>query len=143
VIFDVLAPDGIGERADLTTTPPARTLTTPGATTALNNAERVEVQLLHKTGHILRPALIASIIAKACATTIAVRSNPDRDWSDAAFLLSLVSDPIASARNLSSGDRRRLRRLTPLLADDHPAWKPLGRERRRIGVATLEFILDS
>jgi len=30
VVFDVLAPDNVGERADLTTSPPARTVSAPG-----------------------------------------------------------------------------------------------------------------
>lgn len=143
VIFDVLAPDGIGQRADLTTTPPARTLSAPGTTAVLNSAELVEVLLRNRVGHVRRPSLLASVIAKASATTIAVRVNQERDWTDAAFLLSLIPDPITAARGLASHDRRRIRRLAPLLDETHLAWRPLSRERRQLGRTALEFMLDT
>lgn len=143
VIFDVLAPDGIGQRADLTTTPPARTLSAPGTTAVLNSAELVEVLLRNRVGHVRRPSLLASVIAKASATTIAVRVNQERDWTDAAFPLSLIPDPITAARGLASHDRRRIRRLAPLLDETHLAWRPLSRERRQLGRTALEFMLDT
>lgn len=45
VAVDVLAPDGLGARADLTTIPPARTIAVPGGTQALRRTELVEVRL--------------------------------------------------------------------------------------------------
>jgi hypothetical protein len=98
VIFDVLAPDGIRERADLTTTPPARTLSAPGTTAVLNSAGPVEVLLRDRYGQVRRPALLAAVIAKAsAATTIAVRADQERGWTDAAFLLSLIPDGCSSS----------------------------------------------
>ena len=88
-----------------------------------------------------RPALLAAIAMKAAVTRIPARSNPDRDWQDAAFLLSLVTDPIAAAQSLSQAERRRLRTLTALSDTDHPAWRSLGLERARLGQATLDFLL--
>jgi hypothetical protein len=43
VAFDILAPDNMGERADLTTSPPARTVSAPGTRVALDSAQRIEV----------------------------------------------------------------------------------------------------
>jgi len=60
---------------------------------------------------------------------------------DVAFLLSFVPDPMAAAAEISSGQRRRLRPLRPLLDEKHSVWRPLG-ERGRIGNATLQFLLD-
>lgn len=40
VVVDVLAPEGLGERADLTTTPPGRTIEVPGGTQALSRTEK-------------------------------------------------------------------------------------------------------
>jgi len=141
VKFDVLAPDNVGQRADLTTSPPARTVSAPGTRYALDSAEAIEIVLRERSGHVLRPSLIAALLAKAAATTIAVRDNPDRDWRDAAFLLTLVADPIGTAAELTRGQKRRLRIIRPLLSEDHPAWRQLG-ERGRLGRIALEFLLE-
>jgi len=141
VIFDVLAPDNVGPRAKLTTSPPARTVAAPGGRLALNSAEAVRVSIGGRAGTVMRPSLLAAILVKAAATTLATRTNRDRDWTDAAFLLSLVPDPIAMTAELVRADRTRLRRLTPLLDSGHAAWRPLGDERARLGHATLEFLV--
>lgn len=105
VVFDVLAPDNVGERADRTTTPPARTLSVPGGRAALDGTEFVPVIVGERSGMVPRPGLLAAILVKASATTIAVRSNPERDWTDIAFLLTLVPDPTDMANTLTSGAR--------------------------------------
>lgn len=85
VMFDVLAPEGLGTRAKLTTTPPARTIEVPGGTQALTRAESVDVDVTNvdgsrrATGTVRRPNLLGALVSKAAATTISVRSNPDRD----------------------------------------------------------------
>ena len=43
VAFDILAPDNVGARATLTTSPPARTVSAPGTRSALDTAEPVEI----------------------------------------------------------------------------------------------------
>lgn len=141
VVFDVLAPDNVGNRADLTTSPPARTVSAPGTRAALDATRGVEVAFGDRIGHVLCPSLFAGILAKAAATTIPVRENRDRDWVDAAFLLSLVPDPIGLAAEMSSGERRRLRPLRPLIDENHSAWRTLG-ERGHTGNAALRFLLD-
>jgi hypothetical protein len=80
-------------------------------------------------------------IRRAAATTIPDRENPDRDWNDAAFLLTLVADPIDAAAHLTKGQKRGLRTIKALLDAHHPAWRQLG-ERARLGRATLEFLLE-
>lgn len=142
VVFDVLAPDSLGARADLTTSPPARTVSAPGARAALNSAERVDVMLAGRAGHVFRPTLLGAVLAKAAATTIAVRTAPERDWADVAFLLTLVADPLAVAGKLTGSERKKLRKVEALLDETHPAWRPLG-ERARLGHATLQFLLDT
>lgn len=141
VSFDVLAPDHIGLRADLVTTPPARTLQAPGARLALKSAESIPIQVEHQTGYVLRPTLIAAIMIKAAATTISGRPNPGRDWSDVAFLLTLINEPLSLARSLSSNDRRRLRRVEALLDPSHSAWQMLGQESAKRGSTALEFLI--
>lgn len=141
VQFDVLAPDNMGQRTDLTTSPPARTVSAPGTRNALDAAQAIEIVHHERAGHVLRPSLIAAILTKAAATTIPVRDNPDRDWSDAAFLLTLVADPVGTAAELTRGHRRVLGNIRPLLDANHWAWQQLG-ERARLGLTALEFLLD-
>ena len=43
VMFDVLAPSGVGERARLITVPPARTVQAPGSLQAFDRSRLVEV----------------------------------------------------------------------------------------------------
>ncbi|MEX2555659.1 MAG: hypothetical protein WEB06_08505 [Actinomycetota bacterium] len=58
VAIDVLAPDGLGARADLTTTPPGRTLQVPGGTQALDRTELVPFTTGARTGLVPRPSLL-------------------------------------------------------------------------------------
>lgn len=140
VAFDILAPENVGDRADLTTSPPARTVSAPGTRDALDAAEPLEILLGDRSGHVPRPALISAILAKAAATRIPVRANPERDWADLAFLLTLIPDPVSTAAQLSNRQRRKLRAVSALLGEDHPAWRPLG-PRSRLGIAALQFLV--
>jgi hypothetical protein len=56
--------------------------------------------------------------------------------------LSLVPDPIEAARNLSKPDRKQLRAVSALLDEQHEAWRPLGRERARLGRTALDIMLN-
>lgn len=70
VVIDLLAPEGIGERADLTTTPPGRTIQVPGGTQALRRTERIRVQVGRRLGEVPRPSLLGAIVGKAAACGI-------------------------------------------------------------------------
>lgn len=146
VLFDILAPDGVGERANLKTSPPARTVQVPGGTQALQRAGVVEVNVQSMPtgesaiGRVRRPSLLGAIVGKAAATTIAVRNNSDRDWQDAAMLLALIPDPFALAGDVTPGDRRRLRKLSPLQNPVHTGWALLDDDHYRRGTAALEIL---
>ncbi|KAA1375934.1 hypothetical protein [Aeromicrobium fastidiosum] len=119
VVIDVLAPEGLGERADLTTTPPGRTIEVPGGTQALGRAEHVTVVHQGHRGAIPRPTLLAAIVGKAAATAL---PGPDRHYRDLALLCALVPDPFELVEQLTRKDRQRMRRASKLLDDSHPAW---------------------
>jgi len=146
VKFDILAPEGLGAKTDIRTQPPARTVQAPGATQAFQRSEWVAVTLVSqvgrapRTGGVRRPNLLGALVAKAAATQIPVRQNPERDWADAAMALALLERPDLAAEELTPGDRRRLRRLQPL-AEQHDAWTPLGRRARQQGQDALEILL--
>lgn len=143
LIVDVLAPEGLGERANLTTTPPARTVEVPGGTQALANSEAVHVTITdvsggaRRSGTVQRPRLVPAIITKAEATGLAVRDAPDRDWQDAALLLSLIPDPFVAAEELGRKDRTRIAALTPLMEPNHVGWELLDDEAYRRGSTAL------
>jgi hypothetical protein len=120
---DVLAPDGVGERARLTTIPPARTVMVPGGTTALGRTERVAVRLGERTGGLPRPNLLGAIVVKACA--VDVDDVPENQRHDLVFLLSLLNDPRALAPQLDARERAILRGRTDLLDRRARAWRAI------------------
>ena len=118
VQVDVLGPDGLGPRADLTTSPPGRTVQVPGGTQALTRTERVTITHEGRTGQIPRPTLLGAIIMKAAATDL---PSPARHYRDLALLCSLVADPFDLTGQLTAKDRKRLRRARALADDNHIA----------------------
>jgi hypothetical protein len=146
VTFDVLAPEGLGERTNTFTSPPARTVQVPGSVQAIQRSDVVTVTVTgmagtERAGEVRRPSLFGALVAKAVATTIAVRTNPQRDWQDAALLLAAVPDPFAVAAECNRKDRERLRLLTPLEDRDHAGWATLDDEDYRRGTSTLDFLI--
>jgi hypothetical protein len=138
VSVDVLAPDGLGSRADLTTTPPGRTVQVPGGSQALTRTALLPVVTRLSSGHIPRPSLLGAIICKAAA--VAVDDVPNDQRSDLAFLLSLVDDPIDLATETTAKDRRRLRSNRELEDPSHPAWVALPVSVRDRGRAAFAFL---
>lgn len=146
-IVDVLAPEGLGDRANTYTVRPARTVQAPGSVQAFRRSAVVDVTVTGLTGRdersgvVRRPDLLGALILKAAATTIAARENPERDWQDAALLLATIPDPIGAAEACDNKDRKRLRLLTPLDAREHAGWANLDEEAYRRGTATLAFLI--
>ncbi|MBW9214726.1 hypothetical protein KV102_07695 [Mumia sp. zg.B53] len=130
VVVDVLAPEGLGARADLTTTPPGRTVEMPAGTQALARTELVTVVHEGREGQVPRPTLLAAIVGKAAAVTLA---HPQRHYRDLALLCSLVDDPFALADEMTKKDRQRLMKANALLDDGHVAWALVPAEVRARG----------
>jgi hypothetical protein len=128
IVVDVLAPDGLGARADLTTTPPGRTLEVPGGTQALARTTMIAVSHAGRIGAIPRPNLLGAIILKAAACGLT--GDPARHLRDLALLCALVGDPFALTEELTVKDRRRLRLARPLADHASPAWALLPAELR-------------
>lgn len=103
VTIDVLAPEGLSDRADLTTTPPGRTLQVPGGTQALERSELVPVRTSTSSGRVPRPSLLGAVVAKAVA--VRVDDAPDAQRLDLALLLSLIEDPFVLVDDLTKKDR--------------------------------------
>lgn len=141
ITVDVLAPDGLGLRTDLTTTSPGRTLQVPGGTQALQRTELVPVVIGTMTGLVPRPSLLGAIISKAGAVEVA--DAPDAQREDLAFLLSLVDNPQAMRGELTKQDRKRLVARRELGDTDHPAWSLLDSSAQDKGRAALRILTTS
>jgi hypothetical protein len=101
------------------------------------------VTLGQRSGRVYRPTLNAAIILKAVTSTIPARTDIARDLADAAFLLSLVADPIATAESLTKSDRKGLASISAMLDVDQPAWRPLGTQRAHLGRTALDFMIGT
>ena len=138
IVVDVLAPDGLGPRASLTTTPPGRTVEVPGGTQALDRTELVEVHHGGRTGVVPLPSLHAAIVLKAAACTLP--GDPARHERDLALLISLVADPFELRASMTASDRRRIRAVGGLSERTHPAWRLVPSSIRAAGLASFEVL---
>ncbi len=135
--IDVLAPEGLGPRTDLTTTPPGRTIQAPGGTQALARTELVPVEHAGQRGLIPRPSLLGAVVMKAAAA--AVDDAPQAHQQDLALLLSLVPDPGAMAAEMTRTDRVRLRGVA-IGEPSHAVWEllpPEAADRARLAYRSL------
>jgi hypothetical protein len=123
VVFDVLAPEGLGERTNLVTTPPGRTVSVPGGTQALARTQLIAVRHEDRTGVVPRPSLLGALVLKAAACGLP--GDPARHLRDVALLLALLPDPFTVAEELTKSDRKRLRLARALADVSHPAWVAL------------------
>lgn len=134
VTIDVLAPEGLGPRTDLTTTPPGHTLQIPGGTQALERTQLLPVQVGDQVGLVPRPSLLGAIVGKALA--IGVDDAPEAQRQDLALLLSIVEDPLAmlpnSQRRTASdcGPAMRWQTQTCARGQDSIVMPPIGVEQR-------------
>ncbi|MBA3404729.1 MAG: hypothetical protein H0U13_08615 [Gemmatimonadaceae bacterium] len=136
VTMDVLAADNLGDRADLTTIPPARTIAVPGGSQALRRTELVDVSLPGQDGRLPRPNVLGAILLKARAAD--VDPDPERHLADLAFLLSLVDDPFELVGELTPKEQRYLGARGAVRDPNHPAWGTVANPER--GIATLSVL---
>lgn len=125
---DVLAPDGVGSRADLRTVGAAKTVEIGGGSYALARSAPVRVSAGGRSGEVPRPDLAGAILIKAVAATRDTRRGPERHLNDLAFLLSLVEDPIAMRDDLGASNCARIRRVTGIHDRGSEAWTLLGED---------------
>lgn len=92
-----------------------------------------------RTARVPVPDLLGATVLKAAAW-VTDRRDRERHSGDAAFLVSLIADPLAQRKRFAGSDRRRLRQLGAVLddpdalewrilcgaaADGHAAWQLL------------------
>jgi len=140
VSLDVLAPEGLGPRTDITTTRPGRTLQVPGGTQAIARTELLPIAAGDSEGLVPRPSLLGAIIIKAAA--VDADDLPHAQRNDLALLLSLLEQPTAIREQLTPKDRMRLRRRSEMLNPEHRAWSPLPRSQADRGRAALRLVVN-
>jgi predicted RNA binding protein YcfA (HicA-like mRNA interferase family) len=122
--IDVLAPDH--QSWAPVTVPPRETVRIPGGTQALQRAELVRVIKGDAAAEIAVPSLLGALVLKAAAFK-PEKVRPERHVADAAFLASLIADPIAVKEQFRGTDFARILYLNKELEDpQHPAWMDLG-----------------
>ncbi len=115
--FEVIAPEGMGGRVDLTTVPPLRAPQLVGTRQALDRTQRIAVDLDGRVAALPRPDLQGALVVKACAAAGDHVRGPQRHLEDLARLYRLVTDP--AAWTLTNKDRQRLRDTA------EPTWQVL------------------
>lgn len=128
VTVDLLAPDHVGRRANLSTHLAGAHDRGRCRLPARSRHRARARDLPGQAGVIQRPTLIATILGKyrAYRRDKEQSTRPaERHLTDVAFLLSLVRDPRRAAAGLSTGDRRYLNRLPEDLEPDSHAWRVL------------------
>lgn len=121
VSVDVLGPDGVGEKADLTTLGDAYTVRVPGGTQALRRSSSLQVRSRDVSGLIPLPDLLGALLVKVRA--ISVGRTPDAQREDVAFLLSLISDPDIMDHDITSNERRWLGRFQEFGEPSSPCYQ--------------------
>lgn len=124
VVIDVLAPDHLGKRADLTTADGAHTVAVPGGRRALDRTVLVEVACGNVRSSLPRPDLVGALIVKSEA--VSVDDTPANQLLDVAFLYSLVTDPHGTSNSISRAERKHLVAADDLADRSHEAWLELG-----------------
>jgi hypothetical protein len=125
VTIDLLAPEGAGPRADLRVGGGAETVPVGGGTYALSRSQLVDISAGGRAGRVPRPDLAGALVLKAAAARSDRKRGPKRHLGDLAFLLSLVPDPFALRDALGAKNCGRIRAVTALDDDGHPAWRGL------------------
>lgn len=137
--FDLLVPEGLGERADLTTLPPLVTVSIAGATQALRRTEPVAVRCGDQEGLLPCPNVLGAIVIKSCAAVAPEQDRdkrPERHLDDLAILYAAVSDPRDAAQACGKKDRQRIERA------GEPNWGLLPPDRSADAQAARAMIVE-
>jgi hypothetical protein len=123
-VVDVLAPENLGPRADLTTSPPGTTLETVGGTQALHRRREVTIDVLGDVFKLPVPTLAGALVIKARAASSSSLAKHRRDL---ARLLALVSNIDEMRAELTAKERGYLRAHQVLLDPTNETWRGIGR----------------
>lgn len=142
-VVDVLCPDGT-DAADLELAAGVSSIAIPGGRRAIELSRLVDIYYHPERppATLSMPSLHGGLIVKAAAAVDGRTASQDRHIQDAAFLASLISDPLALATAMNDDDRAILRTLAPRFRDDRDiAWLTLARPQRLAAQATIDLLI--
>jgi hypothetical protein len=141
-VVDVLAPDNMGDRANLTTVPPDATMEALGSRQALDRSRTVTLDAGDGPFDLPVPSLVGAFVIKARVVGNVqrkeVRAKHERDL---ARLLALVADPVAARAELSRNERGYLRQRADMVNAAHPAWARV--PNAEDGAIALSILINS
>jgi hypothetical protein len=117
---DLLAPDHLGGRVDLTTIPPLVTTEIAGGSRALETRRALDIDVVGVGLAELQVPSLAGAIAMKSAAYLARRAG--RDLEDLVRLFALVDDVNALRDELKPAERRRLGSISGLRDGASPVW---------------------
>ena len=128
-VVDVLAPENLGPRADLTTSPPGTTLETVGGTQALHRRRELSIDVLGDVFKLPVPTLAGALVIKARAASSSSLAKHRRDL---ARLLVLVTNIDEIRAELTAKERGYLRAHQALVDPTNEAWQGIAAARDAI-----------
>lgn len=140
LLFDVLAPDGLGERTDITTVPPLKTVPMTGGSRALSRTIVRDVVLGERVGLLPVPDLLGAVVIKSRAaaadrtSTSDPSHRPERHLEDLAVLYACVADLPALEADATRSDRKALRDAP------EPRWHALDPNLRPQAQAAYRYL---
>jgi hypothetical protein len=122
--IDVMIPEGLDRQRRYPTTGSGRPgLQADGGNQALTRAERLPIRIDGRSGHVRRPSLLGSLVAKARAWVVD-RRDPERHAQDLIALAEVaLRDPRAVISQARTDDRRAVRAALRHLPLDHRLWR--------------------
>lgn len=122
--IDVMIPEGLDRQRRYPTTGSGRPgLQADGGNQALTRAERLPIRIDGRSGHVRRPSLLGSLVAKARAWVVD-RRDPERHAQDLIALAEVaLRDPRAVISQARPDDRRAVRAALRHLPLDHRLWR--------------------
>lgn len=122
-IIDVLAPDGLGPKTNVSTSPPLHTVSVPGGSQALKRTKKIEVELDGVKALVPRPNLLGAILIKARA--IVIDDVPEAQRRDLAFLCCMAEDPRSLSEQLAKEERGWLIKQKDSMLNSEMLWAGL------------------
>jgi hypothetical protein len=118
---DLLAPDHLGARVDLTTVPPGMTAAIPGGRRALETRRLVGLDIVGGDSAMVPvPTLTGALVLKLSA---AETRQEARDLQDIVRMLAIIDDVEEVRSSLRQTERRRFATLSHTMGTTNPAWR--------------------
>jgi hypothetical protein len=138
-IVDILAPDNLGGRANMTTVPPDSTMEALGSRQAFTRSRSVTIDAGDGPFELPVPSLVGAIVIKARVVgSVQNRYTRTKHERDLARLLAVVEDPVAMRSELTTRERGYLRQRAEMMDRAHLAWARVpGAENGTIALSIL------